>query len=84
MTDDFIGVEGAKALSEMLTVNTTLTKLWRGGEEEKAIEVKKEKKQINDRQWDWRIWKEDGEGCMGWLWRKSFWCLRDTTVFLTI
>ena len=45
MTDDFIGVEGAKALSEMLTVNTTITLLYLCSEEErKTITQKKERK----------------------------------------
>lgn len=45
MTDNGIGNEGAKALSEMLKVNTTLTTLYLGGDEEREIEreVNKEK-----------------------------------------
>ena len=41
MTDNWIGDEGAKSVSEMLKVNTTLTSLGLGGEEER-----KEKEQI--------------------------------------
>ena len=36
MTDNQIRVEGAKAMSEMLKVNTTLTELDLEGEEEKG------------------------------------------------
>ena len=46
MTDNEIGDEGAKAMSEMLKVNTTLTSLNLGSEEErKDREEKKEKKE---------------------------------------
>ena len=50
MTDNEIGVEGAKALSEMMKVNTTLTSLDLGGEEEeKGKEKEQEKKRrVND------------------------------------
>ena len=34
MTDDEIGVEGAKAVSEMLTVNTAITNIYLHSEEE--------------------------------------------------
>ena len=44
MTDNGIGDEGAKALSEMLKVNTTLTELNLGGEEERKEREEKEKK----------------------------------------
>ena len=44
MTDSEIGDEGAKAMSEMLKVNTTLTTLNLGGEEERK-EKEKEKKE---------------------------------------
>ena len=45
MTDDFIGVEGAKALSEMLKVNKTLTDLEVGSVEERKKKESKEKKE---------------------------------------
>ena len=49
MTDNMIGDEGAKALSEMLKVNTTLTSLNLGCEEErKKGKIKKEGKRMND------------------------------------
>ena len=38
MTEDGIGDEGAKSMSEMLKVNTTLTKLDLGCEEKKKRE----------------------------------------------
>ena len=44
MTDNGIGVEGAKAMSEMLKVNTTLTELNLDGEEERKKREEKEKK----------------------------------------
>ena len=52
MTGNGIGVEGAKALSEMLKKNTTLTTLSLGGEEEgrKEKRKKREKRRMNDRQ----------------------------------
>ena len=48
MTDNEIGDEGAKALSEMLKVNTTLTSLQLLSEEERKEERKERK--MNDRQ----------------------------------
>ena len=42
--------EEAKALSQMLKVNTTLTKLILWGEEEKKREKRKRKKRMNDRE----------------------------------
>ena len=47
MTDNEIGVEGAKALSEMLKVNSTLTTLNLSSEEERK-EKEKRKKRMND------------------------------------
>ena len=43
MIDNKIGVEGAKAMSEMLKVNTTLTSLNLWGEEKRKKEKEKEK-----------------------------------------
>ena len=43
MTDNDIRDEGAKAMSEMLKVNTTLTSLNVGCEEERKKERRKEK-----------------------------------------
>ena len=64
MTDNGIGNEGAKTMSEMLKVNSTLTSLDLRGEEEKGIiQEKEKKKRMNDSQLDWR-WRE-GEGRMG-------------------
>ena len=40
MTENGIGDEGAKAMSEMLKVNTTLTSLDLRGEEEERMEKK--------------------------------------------
>ena len=57
MTGNRIGDEGAKAMSEMMKVNSTLTSLNLWGEEEKKREEKEEKekeRRKNDRQWDWR------------------------------
>ena len=55
MTVNVIGVEGAKAMSEMLKVNSTLTTLNLGCEEErKEREEKERERRKNDRQWDWR------------------------------
>ena len=51
MTGNEIG-EGAKALSEMLKVNKTLTSLDLGSEEERKREKERERR-MNDRQWDW-------------------------------
>ena len=45
MTDNQIGDEGAKAMSEMLKVNTTLTSLYLLGEEERKEREEKEKKE---------------------------------------
>ena len=45
MTVIKIGVEGAKALSEMLKVNTTLTSLDLYGEEEERIEKRKKREE---------------------------------------
>ena len=54
MTGNRIGVEGAKAMSSMLEVNTTLTTLsLRGEEERKEREEKEKERRKNDRQWDW-------------------------------
>ena len=51
MTGNKIGDEGAKAMSEMLKLNTTLTLLVQIGEEERREnEKKKEKRKMNDRQ----------------------------------
>ena len=44
MTDNGILAEGAKALSEMLKVNTTLTTLDLGSEKEKEKEERERKK----------------------------------------
>ena len=43
MTDNKIGDEGAKALSEMMKVNTTLTSLNLCGEEERRKERERRK-----------------------------------------
>ena len=51
MTDNGIGAEGAKAMSEVLKVNTTLTSLDLECDEERK-EKEKEKERTNDRQWD--------------------------------
>ena len=56
MTDNGIGDEGAKAMSEMVKVNTTLTTLYLGREEERQEREEKEtekERRMNDRQWDW-------------------------------
>ena len=45
MTENEIGDEGAKAMSEMLKVNTTLRTLNLGGEEERKEREEKEKKE---------------------------------------
>ena len=52
MTDNEIGVEGAKAMSEMLKVNSTLTTLNLGCEEERK--EKEKERRMNDSEWDWR------------------------------
>ena len=44
MTDNGIGDEGAKAMSEMLKVNTTLTELDLGGEKRRKKEKRKKKR----------------------------------------
>ena len=49
MTGSGIGTEGAKALSEMLKVNTTLKSLNLSSDEEKREEKEKERR-VNDRQ----------------------------------
>ena len=55
MTGNEIGAEGAKAMSEMLKVNTTLTTLDLSCEEErKGREEKEKEKRKNDREQDWR------------------------------
>ena len=51
MTENGIGDEGAKAVSEMMKVNSTLTELYLESEEERKEREEKEKK--NDRQCDW-------------------------------
>ena len=53
ITGNGIGVEGAKSMSEMLKVNTTLTTLNLGGEEEEIKEKRKRKgkeERMNDRE----------------------------------
>ena len=45
MTDNWIRVEGAKSMSEMLKVNTTLTTLNLFGEEERKEREEKRKKE---------------------------------------
>ena len=45
MTGNQIGDEGAKAMSEMMKVNSTLTKLNLEGEEERKEREEKEKKE---------------------------------------
>ena len=53
MTGNGIGDDGAKAMGEMLKVNTTLTSLNLGSEEEiKEKRNKIEKRRMNDRQQD--------------------------------
>ena len=56
MTDNKIGVEGAKTMSEMLKVNTTLSSLNLGCEEEERNKKREKKKKriMNDREWNWR------------------------------
>ena len=56
MTGNGIRDEGAKAMSEMVKVNTTLTTLNLWSEEEKKRErrEKERERRKNDRQWDWR------------------------------
>ena len=46
MTDNWIGDEGAKALGEMLKVNTTLTSVNLYGEEEERKGKEKEKREM--------------------------------------
>ena len=51
MTGNGIGDEGAKAMSSMMKVNSTLTSLNLGGEEERKEREEKEKeRRVNDRQ----------------------------------
>ena len=45
MTGNWIGYEGAKAMSEMMKVNSTLTSLDLGSEEERKEREEKEKKE---------------------------------------
>ena len=55
LTANDIGVEGAKAMSEILKENTTLTELDLGSEEEERKEKKikkREKRRMNNRQLD--------------------------------
>ena len=52
MTDNDVRDEGAKALSEMLKVNTTLTSLNLNCEDEKRSAFRE--RTMNDRQQDWR------------------------------
>ena len=52
MTGNGIGDEGAKAMSSMMKVNSTLTTLNLRGEEERKEREEKERR-MNDRQWDW-------------------------------
>ena len=52
MTAKGIGVEGAKAMSEMVKANNTLTTLNLGCEDE--INKKEKKEGLDDRQYDWR------------------------------
>ena len=56
MTDNGIGDDGAKAISEKMGVNKTLTSLDLSGEEELKENEKEQEMQrrMNDRQWDWR------------------------------
>ena len=44
MTVNWIGVEGAKSMSEMLQVNTTLTSLGLSSEEKRKKEKRKKKR----------------------------------------
>ena len=53
MTDNLIGADGAKAMSEMLKVNTTLITLDLSGEEERK-ERRKRERRIKDRERHWR------------------------------
>ena len=70
MTDNHMRDEGAKSMSEMLKVNSTLTSLDLRGEEEKGIiQEKEKKKRMNDSQLDWR-WRES-EGRMGSSWWRT-------------
>ena len=51
MTGNRIGAEGAKAMSEMMKVNSTLTTLNLGCEEErKEKEEKERERRMNDRE----------------------------------
>ena len=53
-TGNGIGDEGAKAMCEMLKVNTTLTGLYLGGKkkERKKI-IQKDERETRDSEWDW-------------------------------
>ena len=48
-----IGYKGAKAMSEMLKMNTTLTTLYLESEGERK-EIRERKRKENDRQFGWR------------------------------
>ena len=62
-----IGDEGARAMSEMLKVNTTLTILALDSEEEREKKKrKKNEERVNNRESDWSCRSEDVKGCMGW------------------
>ena len=52
MTGNKIGVEGAKAMSEMLKMNTALATLYLGSEKEEGRKKKekREKRRMNDRE----------------------------------
>ena len=52
MTDNGIGAEGAKAMSEMLKVNSTLKELNLESEDEERKEKERERRK-NDSQWAW-------------------------------
>ena len=55
MTVNDIGDDGAKALSEMLKVNTTLKSLNLESEEERKEIERRDKRKMNDSEsWDWR------------------------------
>ena len=53
MTDNRIGAEGVKVLSEMLKVNSTLTTLDLSSEEEIKREREIKERRMNDSKWDW-------------------------------
>ena len=50
MTENRIGVEGAKAMSEMMKVNSTLTTLYLRGEEERKERRQRKERRMNDRE----------------------------------